>query len=36
MSGISLMNVKEYCTWVSEKAVNHKNNPELFMEQIFS
>ena len=26
MSGISLMNVKEYCTWVSEKAVNHKNN----------
>ncbi len=26
MSGISLMNVKEYCTWASEKAVNHKNN----------
>ena len=26
MSGISLMNVKEYFTWVSEKAVNHKNN----------
>ncbi len=26
VSGISLMNVKEYCTWISEKAVNHKNN----------
>ena len=26
VSEISLMNVKEYCTWAAEKAVNHKNN----------
>lgn len=26
VSDISLMNVKEYCTWISNKAVNHKNN----------
>ena len=26
VSEISLINVKEYCTWISEKTVNHKNN----------
>ena len=26
VSCISLTNVKDYCTWISDKAVNHKNN----------
>lgn len=26
VSCISLANVKDYCTWISDKAVNHKNN----------